>query len=55
MKKLPEKSHRSADKIIIRLPDGMRDEIKSIARSSHRTMNAQVVHYLETLIKAEQK
>jgi len=47
--------HQKADKIIIRLPDGMRATTKKLAKSSHRTMNAQVVHYLEAAIKAELK
>lgn len=38
---------RNADKFVVRLPDGMREEIKESARASHRSMNSQVIDTLE--------
>ncbi|MGY6697874.1 MAG: Arc family DNA-binding protein [Roseinatronobacter sp.] len=38
---------QSQDKFIIRLPDGMRDRIKSAADSNNRSMNAEIVATLE--------
>lgn len=37
----------SADKFIVRLPDGMRDRIAEAARGNNRTMNAEVVARLQ--------
>ncbi len=46
---MPQKSpSRSQDKFILRLPDGMRDEIKTAADKSGRSMNAEIVHRLQT-------
>ena len=35
------------DKVIVRLPDGMRDRIKVAAEANNRSMNAEVVATLE--------
>lgn len=35
------------DKVIVRLPDGMRDQLKTIAAENGRSMNAEIVHRLE--------
>ncbi len=40
-------SNQASDKYIVRLPDGMRDEIKVAARAAGRSMNAEIVHRLE--------
>lgn len=34
------------DTFMIRLPDGMRDHIKSIASTNNRSMNAEIIHRL---------
>jgi Arc-like DNA binding domain len=34
---------RQLDKFILRLPDGMRDEIAASAKANNRTMNAEIV------------
>ncbi|MDC9822970.1 Arc family DNA-binding protein [Devosia sp. ZB163] len=46
---LPQDSEsRSLDKVIVRLPDGMRDRLKSEADRNKRSMNAEIVARLET-------
>lgn len=37
----------------IRLPDGMRDEIQRRAKENRRSMNAEIVVYLEQVIGSE--
>ena len=36
-----------ADKYVIRLPAGMRDRIRERAAANRRSMNAEIVHYLD--------
>lgn len=38
---------QSQDKFIIRLPDGMRDQLKAVAEKNKRSMNAEAVRALE--------
>ncbi|RBO89670.1 Arc family DNA-binding protein [Pseudochrobactrum asaccharolyticum] len=38
---------RSLDKVIVRLPDGMRDRIREAAENNNRSMNAEIVSRLE--------
>jgi hypothetical protein len=40
-------SSRTADKFVVRLPDGMREKISERARLNHRSMNSQIVATLE--------
>lgn len=40
------KTGRNSDKFPLRLPDGMRDQIKSEADRSNRSMNAEIVFQL---------
>ncbi|MBM7328708.1 Arc family DNA-binding protein [Agrobacterium sp. S2] len=42
-----ETASRSLDKIIVRLPDGMRDRLKEAADQNNRSVNAEVVARLE--------
>lgn len=44
---------RTAERIIIRLPDGMRRELKILAAQKNRTMTGQVVTMLESGLAAE--
>jgi hypothetical protein len=44
---------RKADQFIVRLPDGLRDELKTLARARHRSMNGQVVVMIERGLAAE--
>ncbi|WBM43475.1 Arc family DNA-binding protein [Comamonas aquatica] len=36
-----------ADKVLVRMPDGMRDRLKEVAKSNNRTLNAEIVARLE--------
>jgi len=36
-----------ADKFVIRLPDGMRDRLRQRATANRRTMNAEVILYID--------
>lgn len=38
---------RTADKFVLRMPDGMRSRIEELAESSHRSMNAEIIRRLE--------
>lgn len=42
-----ESVSRRLDKVIVRLPDGMRDQLKSAAEANNRSMNAEIVSRLE--------
>lgn len=43
---MPEHTGRESDKFMLRLPDGMRDRIKSVADANGRSMNAEIVSTL---------
>lgn len=43
-------SSRTADKFVVRLPDGLREKIAVIAATNHRSMNSEIVMRLETTI-----
>lgn len=45
------KMHMTADKYMLRLPDGWRDVIKAEAHKSHRSMNAEIVSAIETAMR----
>ncbi len=47
-------THRLAHQMALRLPDGMRDRIKSAAAVNRRSMNAEVVFHLERVFPAPQ-
>ncbi len=38
---------RSADKFVVRLPDGLRDQLKELATKNRRSMNSEIVLALE--------
>lgn len=44
---------QTADKFIVRLPDGMRDQISAAATANGRSMTAEVVLRLEQSFRAE--
>lgn len=44
-------SSRTADKFVLRLLDGMRDAIKDIADSQHRSMNSEIISWLEMVLE----
>gem|GEM_PF-5958417 len=44
---------RDLDKVIVRLPDGMRDRIKAAAEHNGRSMNAEIVQALDYWLAIE--
>lgn len=48
-------SRKNQDKIMIRLPDGLRDFIKSEAAKSERSMNAEIIFQLKRVYGANEK
>lgn len=40
-------TNRESDRFMLRLPDGMRDRIKTVAEANNRSMNAEIVATLE--------
>ena len=44
---------RSLDKVIVRLPDGMRDRIREAAEKNNRSMNAEIVSRLDNSFMQE--
>ncbi|CAN7626097.1 Arc family DNA-binding protein [Aminobacter sp. LjRoot7] len=48
-----ESESRNLDKVIVRLPDGMRDRIKNSAERHGRSMNAEIVQALEQVFPPE--
>lgn len=44
---------RTADKFVVRLPDGMREKIAEVARSHHRSMNSEIIARLEESMVTE--
>ncbi|GAA6131741.1 Arc family DNA-binding protein [Halopseudomonas sabulinigri] len=38
---------RTADKFVVRLPQGMRDRIADVAKQHHRSMNSEIIARLE--------
>lgn len=44
---------QTADKYIVRFPDGMRDRIRENAEANRRSMNAEIVHYIDRALAAE--
>jgi plasmid stability protein len=38
---------RELDKVIVRLPDGMRDQLKAMAQAGGRSLNAEIVERLK--------
>ncbi len=45
---------RTADKFVVRLPDGMRDRVADVARQNHRSMNSEIIDRLEQSLLAEE-
>lgn len=46
---------RTADKFVVRLPDDMREHIAGIARDQHRSMNSQIIVWLQACIELEEQ
>lgn len=43
-------SSRTADKFVVRLPDGMRELIAEVARTNHRSMNSEIISRLKATL-----
>jgi plasmid stability protein len=46
---------RFSDKFLVRLPDGMRDQLAEAARANRRSMTAEISHRLQASFDAEQQ
>lgn len=46
---------QQADKFVIRMPEGMRDRIRKKAEENRRTMNAEILHYIDKAMTSETK
>ena len=44
---------RAQDKFVIRLPDGLRTEIATVAYRNQRSMNGEIIHRLERSLALE--
>lgn len=53
LKKNVAYTSRTADKFVVRLPNGMRDRIAEVARTQHRSMNSEIVARLESSLQQE--
>lgn len=53
LKKNVAYSSRTADKFVVRLPEGMRDRIAEVARAQHRSMNSEIIARLESSLQQE--
>lgn len=45
-------SSRTADKFVVRLPEGMREKLAEVARNHHRSMNSEIISRLEDSMNA---
>lgn len=46
-------SSRTADKFVVRLPDGMRERIAEVAHGHHRSMNSEIIARLKRSLEGE--
>lgn len=46
-------SSRTADKFVVRLTDGLRERIAEIARKHHRSMNSQIISWMDICVDLE--
>ncbi len=46
---------RTADKFLLRLPEGLRDRINLAAESNHRSMNCEIIARINGSLELEQK
>lgn len=47
-----EYNSRTADKFVVRLPDGMRTKLADVAREHHRSMNSEIISRLTQSLEA---
>lgn len=46
-------SSRTADKFVVRLPDGFREKVAEAARANHRSMNSEIISRLQNSMLAD--
>lgn len=46
---------RTADKFVVRMPDGLREQIQDVAENNHRSMNGEIIHRLERSLAIDQE
>lgn len=51
--KLAPYDSRTADKFVVRLPEGMRERISEVSKVHHRSMNSEIIARLETSLVEE--
>ncbi len=51
----PEYNSRTAEKFVIRLPDGMRKAIEELAVANHSSMNTEMVLALEAHLESQSR
>ncbi|MBC8718806.1 Arc family DNA-binding protein [Ochrobactrum sp. Marseille-Q0166] len=44
---------RESDKFMLRFPEGMRDRIRAEAEQNNRSMNAEIIHRLQTTLEMD--
>lgn len=44
--------NRGANQYVVRFPDGLRDQIKALAKANRRSMNAEIIVALEARMQA---
>ena len=50
----PEYPSRKLDQFVIRLPDGMREQLAETAKQNNRSMNSEIVARLENFLREKQ-
>ena len=51
----PSYNSRTADKFVVRLPDGLRERINEVADKNHRSMNGEIVARIDGSLDLERK
>lgn len=49
----PKYNSKTADKFVVRLPEGMRNQISLEARRNHRSMNSEIVSRLDATLSED--
>jgi hypothetical protein len=52
---MPPYTSRTADKFVVRLPDGLRERINEAAENNHRSMNGEIVARIDGSMDLERK
>lgn len=51
---MSEKTNRDSDKFMLRLPDGLRDKVRSVADENGRSMNGEIVEAIKRHLQNEE-